>query len=103
MLMPQLLQQYAGIRATLISLLPDLDRALRRQATAWPRKLTEAELFGEAGLAAIAADPLLLYLLQSIPVRDVPFEWLLTSLRASLLAEATAARPLSETVLDFAC
>src|SRR5262249_18128893 len=39
MLMPQLLQQYAGIRATLISLLPDLDRALRRQATAWPRKL----------------------------------------------------------------
>src|SRR5262249_39129857 len=69
-LMPQLLQQYAGIRATLVSLLPDLDRALRQQAAAWPKKLTEAELFGEAGLAAIANDPLLLYLLQSIPVRD---------------------------------
>src|SRR5262249_39374290 len=51
-LMPQLLQQYAGIRATLVSLLPDLHLALRRQAAAWPKKLTEAELFGEAGLAA---------------------------------------------------
>src|SRR5262245_44006516 len=41
-LMPQLLQQYAGIRATLVSLLPALDRALSRQATAWPRHLSEA-------------------------------------------------------------
>jgi len=102
-LMPQLLQQYAGICATLFSLLPDLDRALRRQAVAWPKKQTEAELFGDAGLAAIAADPLLLYLLQSTPVRDVAFERLLTSLRASFLADVTAARPISETVLGFAC
>src|SRR4029453_15665157 len=81
-LMPQLLQQYAGIRATLASLLPALDRALGRQAAAWPKQTSEAELFGEAGLGAIAADPLLLYLLQSIPVRDVTFERLLTTLRA---------------------
>jgi 2-polyprenyl-3-methyl-5-hydroxy-6-metoxy-1,4-benzoquinol methylase len=102
-LMPQLLQQYAGICATLFSLLPDLDRALRRQACAWPKKLTEAELLGNAGLAAIAADPLLLYLLQSAPVRDVAFERLLTSLRASLLTDTTAAKPIADTVLGFAC
>jgi 2-polyprenyl-3-methyl-5-hydroxy-6-metoxy-1,4-benzoquinol methylase len=102
-LMPQLLQQYAGICATLFSLLPDLDRAVRRQAAAWPKKLTEAELLGNAGLAAIAADPMLLYLLQSTPVRDVAFERLLTSLRASLLADTTAAKPISDSVLGFAC
>jgi SAM-dependent methyltransferase len=102
-LMPQLLQQYAGICATLVSLLPDLDRALRRQAAAWPKELTEVELFGDAGLGAIAADPLLLYMLQSTPVRDVAFERLLTSLRASFLTDATNTRPISETVLGFAC
>src|SRR4029453_7064621 len=81
-LMPQLLQQYAGIRATLVSLLPALNGALSRQADAWPKQLSEAELFGEAGLGAIGADPLLLHLLRSIPVRDIAFERLLTRLRA---------------------
>src|SRR5262245_18694896 len=100
-LMPQLLQQYAGIRATLVSLLPPLDRALSQQAATWPKQLSEAELFGEAGLGAIAADPMLLYLLQSIPVRDVAFERLLTALRGLLLGHAS--KPFSETMLAFAC
>ena len=43
-LMPQLLEQYAGIRATLIALLPPLSEALQRQAAAWPKRLTEVEL-----------------------------------------------------------
>src|SRR5438067_5194542 len=64
-LMPQLLEQYAGICATLVALSPPLGEALRRQAAAWPKQLTESELLGNAGLTAIAADPLLLYLLQS--------------------------------------
>jgi 2-polyprenyl-3-methyl-5-hydroxy-6-metoxy-1,4-benzoquinol methylase len=102
-LMPQLLEQYAGICATLIALLPPLGEALKRQATAWPKQLTEVELFGEAGLAAIAADPLLLFLLQSTPVRDVKFERLLTSLRSSLLINATTGKTASKTVLGFAC
>jgi len=102
-LMPQLLQQYAGICATLVSLLPELDRALRLQTAAWPKKLSEAELFGDTGLAAIADDPLLLYVLQSTPVRDVTFERLLTALRASLLNDVVAAKSISETVLGFAC
>ena len=102
-LMPQLLEQYAGICATLIALLPPLSESLQRQAAAWPKRLTEVELLGDAGLAAIAADPLLLYLLQSMPVRDVAFERLLTSLRLSLLIDAMAAKKISETVLGLAC
>lgn len=102
-LMPQLLEQYAGICATLIALLPPLHEALKRQTAAWPKQLTEVALLGDAGLAAIAADPLLLFLLQSTPVCDVAFERLLTSLRSSVLIDATAAKEVSETVLGFAC
>ncbi|MGC1916232.1 MAG: methyltransferase [Pseudolabrys sp.] len=102
-LMPQLFQQYSGIRGTLTSLLPQLDEALRRQMAAWPKRLGEGELFGEAGLAAIADNPLLLVLLQSTPIRDVAFERLLTALRASLASAATAGKPVADLILGFAC
>lgn len=102
-LMPQLLKQYAGICSTLIALLPPLGEALRRQAAAWPQQLSEQELFGDAGIAAIAANPLLQRLMQSIPVQDVAFERLLTSLRASLLKSATRGQTMSDPVLQFAC
>jgi len=81
-LMPQLLKQYAGICTTLVALLPPLGEALRRQAAAWPKRLSEHELLGDAGLAAIAGNPLLQQLLQSIPVQDIAFERLLTALRS---------------------
>ena len=48
-LMPQLFQQYSGIRETLTSLLPQLDEALRRQMAAWPKRSSETGLFGEVG------------------------------------------------------
>src|SRR5215831_15178661 len=102
-LMPQLLKQYAGVCATLIALLPALGEALRRQTAAWPKRLDERELFGDTGLAAIAGNPLLLQLMQSIPVQDIAFERLLTSLRLSLLKSATAAPKASGAVLDFSC
>src|SRR5262249_12171681 len=89
--------------ATLIALLPALGEALRRQTAASPKQLDEHELFGDAGLAAIAANPLLLQLMQSIPVQDIAFERLLTSLRLSLLKSATAAPKISHAVLDFSC
>ena len=85
--MPQLLKQYAGICTTLVALLPPLGEALRRQAAAWPKRLSEHELLGDAGLAAIAGNPLLQQLMQSIPVQDIAFERLLTSLRSLLLNE----------------
>jgi len=100
-LRPQLMQQYAGVCGTLVSLLPALEQAARQQAAAWPTRLTETQLFGGSGLNAIAGDHLLLVLLQSTPVRDVAFEQLLTALRASLLSDAGKA--VSDTVLGFAC
>jgi 2-polyprenyl-3-methyl-5-hydroxy-6-metoxy-1,4-benzoquinol methylase len=102
-LMPQLFQQYSGIRETLVSLLPQLDEALRRQMAAWPKRSSVAGLFGESEFAAIADNPLLLIVLQSTPVRDVAFERLLTALRASLLHDATAGKPVADSVLGFAC
>src|SRR5215813_10031138 len=102
-LMPQLLTQYAGICATLVTLLPALGEALRRQTAAWPKPLHERELFGDAGLAAIATDPLLLQLMQSIPVQDIAFERLLTSLRLSLLKTAITTPKISDAILDFGC
>src|SRR5215472_5249300 len=63
-LMPQLFQQYSGIRETLVSLLPQLDEALRRQMAAWPKRSSVAGLFGESEFAAIADNPLLLIVLQ---------------------------------------
>jgi len=102
-LMPQLLEQYTGICATLAALLPPLGEALRRQTASSSKQLTESESLGDAGLAAIAADPLLHHLLQSTPVRDVAFERLLTSLRLSLLADAMAGKTTSEPALGFAC
>ena len=99
-LMPQLLKQYAGICATLTAVLPPFGNALRKQADAWPQQLTERELFGEPGLAAIAGDPLLLQVMQSIPVQDIAFERLLTSLRRSLLQNREAA---SGAAAGFAC
>ena len=101
-LMPQLLKQYAGICATLVALLPPLGDALRKQVHAWPKRLTESELFG-GGVATIADNPLLLQVLQSIPVQDIAFERLLTSLRRLLLNAAHARNAVSDTVHGFAC
>src|SRR5262249_25325727 len=100
---PQLFQQYSGIRETLVSLLPQLDEALRRQTAAWPKRSSVTGLFGDSGFAAIADNPLLLIVLQSAPVRDVAFERLLTALRASLADDATAGKPVAESILGFAC
>ena len=83
-LMPQLLKQYAGICATLVTLLPSLGEALRHQSALWPRRLSERELFADAGVGAIAGNALLLELMQSTPVQDIAFERLLTSLRLSM-------------------
>ena len=89
-LMPQLFDQYEGVRATLVALLPPLGEALRRADAVWPQRLGVGELFGPAGLAAVADNALLLCLLESTPVRDVAFERLLTLLRAALLDDAVA-------------
>jgi 2-polyprenyl-3-methyl-5-hydroxy-6-metoxy-1,4-benzoquinol methylase len=100
-LMPQLLEQYADICATLFSLLPELAQALRRQAAAWPQRLALHDLLDNHNL--VAADPLFLCLLQSTPVRDVGFERLLTTMRHSLLKMAAAGLRFSSHQVSLTC
>jgi SAM-dependent methyltransferase/tetratricopeptide (TPR) repeat protein len=100
-LMPQLLEQYQGVCATLAAVLPPLGDAVRKTMAAWPQRLPADQWRDRAGLAAMAADPLLLCLLQSIPVRDVVLERTLTSLRAALLA--AAGENVDHGVLGFCC
>jgi 2-polyprenyl-3-methyl-5-hydroxy-6-metoxy-1,4-benzoquinol methylase len=101
-LMPQLLEQYADICATLLSLRPELANALQRQAAAWPRRLSLNDLFGD-NLDVVAADPLFLCLLRSTPVRDAGFERLLTAMRHSLLKMAAAGLTFSSHQVSFTC
>src|SRR5581483_1406798 len=101
-LMPQLLGQFGAICATLTALLPTLAGAMARASQAWPRRLPPDDLFGGAGLVGIVADPLLLTILQSTPVRDVALERVLTSVRAALLDRA-AANALDDDALGFCC
>jgi SAM-dependent methyltransferase len=100
-LMPQLLEQYNGIFAALIAVLPVLGEAMRRAAKAWPQRLSVEQLLGPEGLASIGEDPLLLFVLQSAPPRHVEFERLMTSLRRSLLD--SAGEPAAQSALVFCC
>ena len=50
------------------------------------------ELFGADTLGSIAADPFLLRILATAPVRDIAFERMLTSLRRALLDQAETRR-----------
>ncbi len=101
-LMPQLLEQYKEICATLFSLLPELAEALRRQAAAWPQRLSLHDLLGD-NFDTVAANPLFLHLLQSTPVRDVGLERLLTAMRQSLLNAAADGSPVADHQLSFTC
>jgi 2-polyprenyl-3-methyl-5-hydroxy-6-metoxy-1,4-benzoquinol methylase len=101
-LMPQLFEQFGPICATLVAVLPPLGDAMRRATKAWPNRLPLAQLLADARLAAVAADPLLLTILQSTPVCDVALERVLTMLRAALLGKAADA-PVNDTTLAFIC
>lgn len=100
-LMPQLLQQYETIRATLVALLPPLKEALHRQHAAQLQRQTLDELF-DGNFDSVANDALFLQLLESTPVLDIAFERLLTSLRGSLLLAATSDAIKDERNLVFA-
>jgi len=102
-LMPQLQSQFGAICRTLMSVLPVLEEAMRRANQAWPQRLSAERLFGSAGLAAVAADPLLLTILRSSPVRDVALERVLTMLRAALLDAIVAGSARDDAALAFCC
>lgn len=103
-LIPQLFDQFSGVCATLVGVLPPIGEAIRRANAAWPNRLTADQLFSSAGFSAIAADPLLLCMLQSVPAREIGLERVLTALRLALLeASADANKPVNDTALAFCC
>jgi len=64
---------------------------MARVAAAWPRRLSAGELFGPAGLSAVAQDRLLRCVLETAPIADVDFERFLTSARSAMLDMAANA------------
>jgi tetratricopeptide (TPR) repeat protein len=78
---------------------PVVAACLVRLAQAWPRRLTMAELFGSAGVAAIADQVLLQCALKSIWICDQEFENFLTHLRYVLL-QLTAQRVPDVSTID---
>lgn len=61
-----------------------------RLAKAWPKQLSLSQMFGSAGLGAIAREGLLIALLQCRLVCDLELERFLTAVRTGLLQAVTA-------------
>jgi len=79
---------------------------IKRACAAWPRCLTESQLFGALGVAAIAGDQLLRVTLESAPICDGDLERFLTTLRSAMLQAASAdgaAAPVDDAVLAAYC
>ena len=64
---------YAAVR--LIKSGTVLNECIQRAGTAWPQRLSESQLFGAAGAAALAGDELLRTALECAPVCDVDLEY----------------------------
>jgi SAM-dependent methyltransferase len=103
-LLPQLLDDFTSVLALMVSVNTTLGEGLKRAAAAWPQRRPAEELLAPAGIAALADDPLLRFVLESTRVRNVGFERLLTSLRLTLLRAAVAADgSIDDWVLEFSC
>lgn len=89
-LTPELIETYADLRATLFRVNPTIKFAVERASNAWPGRLSLPELVGAESLVPVSADPLLLAMLRSGPVRDIGLERMLTMLRAALLQAASS-------------
>ena len=96
----------------LVRLGADIGGCVARAVSAWPRRLAAQELFGASGPVALAADALLIALLDAMPVCDIEMERFLTLARHALLETAMTASidemasgdetaPVNETPLGF--
>ncbi|MGB7035809.1 MAG: tetratricopeptide repeat protein, partial [Xanthobacteraceae bacterium] len=74
---------------SIVKLNPVVRDCIARAVAARPIRLDAAELFGDGGLAALAADELLAALLRCDPIPDTSLECLLANVRAVMLEEAT--------------
>ena len=102
-LRPQLFSPFAGVCATLAAVNPAIGQAMARAMPAWPARLPAARLLDGSSLDALAADPLLLGILQSTVIRNLALECALTALRAHLLGIALGAAPATAGELTLCC
>jgi len=70
-----------------------LKDAVAQAQLAWPRRLSETELFGASGVAALSRDELLCRLLETDPIDDMGIERLLTDVRHAMLSRASSHEP----------
>ncbi len=78
---------------SLIMLDETIAGCVRRANGSWPTRLPRAALFGSDGIAALAADPLVHALLETVPVSTIEFERFLTCARHALLEIASNRQP----------
>jgi 2-polyprenyl-3-methyl-5-hydroxy-6-metoxy-1,4-benzoquinol methylase len=105
-LMPELLEQYAQIFATLLQVNPALRAAISRLASGSAGPTVFDIWIPPGDFSAVARDPLLRCLLELAPVRDLHLERFLTIARRGLLAVACASRTTDRrdtSHLEFGC
>ena len=102
-LMPQLFSPFAGVCKALAAVNPTIAQAMTRAVQAWPAHLSLAQLLDGASLDGLAADPMLICILQSTVVRDLTLECALTTLRAHLQRVALEAPAGSASELTLGC
>ena len=82
---------------SLIMLDPRIAGCVRRANERWPTRVPKAVLFGTEGLTALAADPLLHAMMETVPVSTIEFERFLTAARHTLLETVTSEHPPNST------
>lgn len=83
---------------------PSIRKGLAHAAAAWPQRLPAQDFLAGIDLAAVAADPLLLALLDSAPASDIELERFLTMVRCTMLeiaAEPQASSGINGAILNF--
>lgn len=95
-------RELAGVSIGLIRLNSAVKDAVGRIDAVWPKRLPPRELFGAAGIAALAQDELFCRLLESDPITDLSLERLLTDVRYAMLKAAND-ESLSERLVGFYC
>jgi Flp pilus assembly protein TadD/2-polyprenyl-3-methyl-5-hydroxy-6-metoxy-1,4-benzoquinol methylase len=87
--------------AELIKFNPAIGPLVARANSVWPKRLSAAELLGDAGFAPLADDALLTALLTTAPNTDIPLERFLTVARGAMARVAMGEAPADDTVLRF--
>ena len=98
--------QLVGPSVSLLNADSNLRSCIERATQAWPARLSQQDLYGPFGIAAVARDSLLLCLLEHTPACDLRLEQFLTMARFVMLGAAGETRlsdMRDEAALAFCC